>query len=216
MGGRRRARKRLRRRSGPSLLASLRLLLQIPGVRKALAMAVVYVVTLNAIVRYVGHGDAFLLSVFHLPDKSYAVMALALHSVKHVWSSHDTDTRELVAQAASAHGVPVPLALAIARTESGLRPHCISATGAMGLMQLMPGTALAHAVLDPFDPAQSADGGSCYLHELWQRYHGDRERVAAAYNAGAGRVPRAGPLLSLPAETRAYVSRVVRPHADAL
>lgn len=188
----------------------------IPAVRKSLAVALVYVVLLNATVRYVGHGDASLLSVFYLPQKSYAVGTLALHSVTHLWSSHSEDPQAIVTAAALRCGVPPALALAVARTESGLRPHCISATGAMGLMQLMPGTALAHAVVDPFDPSQSADGGSRYLHELWQRYGGDSLRVAAAYNAGAGRVPRHGPLLGLPAETRAYVSRVLVQRQDAL
>ncbi len=69
-------------------------------------------------------------------------------------------------------------------------------------------------MVDPFDPADNADGASCYLHELWQRYHGDSQRVAAAHNAGAGRVPRGGPLTGLPAETRAYVARVVPQRAD--
>ncbi len=186
----------------------LRRVLQIPAVRNTLLVAAAYVLVLNAIVRYVGHGDAFFFSVFRLPEKSYAVAALGLHSLTHLWHAHDEDPRVLVAQAASAEGVPVSLALAVATTESGLRPHCISATGAMGLMQLMPATALAHSVVDPFDPAESARGGSCFLHELWRRYGGDAARVAAAYNAGAGRVPRRGPLVGLPAETQAYVARV--------
>ena len=207
MGAPRRRRRRSKRRPGRGLVA-LRQLLAIRAVRATLFGALLYLVTLNAIVRYVGHGDAFLLSVFHVPDKSYAVAVLGLHSVRHLWSTHDHDLRGLVAQAASAHDVPVGLALAIARNESGMRPHCISATGAMGLMQLMPATALAHGVIDPFDPEANAIGASCYLHELSQRYGGDAARIAAAYNAGAGRVPRAGALVALPEETRTYVSRV--------
>lgn len=180
-----------------------------PAVRKGLLVAGVYIVLLNAIVRYVGHGDAFLFSVLRVPEKSYAVAMLGLHSLTHLWSGHDDDLGPLVAAAALANGVPVSLALAIARTESGLRPHCISGTGAMGLMQLMPATALEHGVIDPYDPAQNADGASRFLRELSRRYAGDRARIAAAYNAGAGRVPRRGPLSDLPAETRVYVGRVV-------
>lgn len=184
-------------------------MLAVPGVRKALIVAAVYVVALNAIVRYVGHGDAFLFSVVRIPEKSYAVAALGLHSLTHLWNAHDEDPRVLVTAAALEHGVPVALALAIARTESGLQPHCISSTGAMGLMQLMPATALEHGVIDPFDPAQNALGASSFLRELSQHYSGDRARIAAAYNAGAGRVPRRGPLTGLPAETRVYVGRVL-------
>jgi len=195
------------------IVALLRRTLAIPGVQKALLIAALYVITLNAIVRYVGHGDAALWSVRRLPEKSYAVAALGLHSLTHLWDGHDEDPRTLVAQAAIAHGVPVALALAIAKTESGLQPHCISSTGAMGLMQLMPATALEHGVIDPFDPAQNAHGASSFLRELSRRYSGDGRRVAAAYNAGAGRVPRRGPLSGLPAETQEYVRRVAKARA---
>lgn len=207
--GRKRGRRRRRFFKAASLLALLRRTLAVPGVQKALVIALLYVVTLNAIVRYVGHGDAFLFSVLRVPEKSYAVTALALHSLTHLWSTHDEDPRALVTAAAIEHGISVSLALAIAKTESGLQPHCISSTGAMGLMQLMPATALEHGVLDPFDPAQNALGASSFLRELSRRYAGDRARMAAAYNAGAGRVPRRGPLTSLPAETRVYVGRVL-------
>jgi soluble lytic murein transglycosylase-like protein len=187
----------------------VRRILALPGVRMALILAAVYVVTLNAIVRYVGHGDAFLLSLRRIPEKSYAVAALGLHSLTHVWDAHEEDPRVLVAAAAVEHGVPVALALAIAKTESSWQPHCISSTGAMGLMQLMPATALAHGVIDPFDPKQNALGATSFLRELSRRYAGDRARIAAAYNAGAGRVPRRGALTNLPSETRTYVGRVL-------
>ncbi len=193
---------------------SLRRVAGMPWVRKALVVALVYVVALNAIVRYVGHGDAFLLSVRRIPEKSYAVAALGLHSLTHLWDAHDEDPRALVAAAALENGVPVSLAIAIAKTESSWQPHCISSTGAMGLMQLMPATALEHGVFDPFDPKQNALGATSFLRDLARRYAGDRARIAAAYNAGAGRVPRRGPLANLPAETRVYVGRVLghRPH----
>lgn len=193
----------------PSVPRWLERIVALPSVRLTLALSLLYLVTLNGIVRCVGHGDAWLLSVLHVPDKSYAVFSLGLHSVKHVWSSHDEDPRAIVMQAARSADVPSELALSIARTESSFAPHSISCTGAMGMMQLMPATALSHGVTDPFDPAQSAAGAMRFLHELLQRYHGDRVRTAAAYNAGAGRVPRAGPLDKLPNETRIYVSRVV-------
>lgn len=196
------------------MTARLPRVLALPAVRKLLMIAVLYVVTLNAFVRYVGHGDAFLFSVARVPEKSYAVAALALHSLTHLWDAHDEDPRVHVTAAALAHGVPVALALAIAKTESGMRAHCISSTGAMGLMQLMPATAVAHGVIDPFHPAENAQGAASFLRELSRRYGGDRQRVAAAYNAGAGRVPRRGPLTRLPTETQEYVRRVARTHSQ--
>jgi hypothetical protein len=213
MSDRRRARRRSWGIRARKLAVRLQRVLAVPAIRKLLVIVLLYVVTLNAAVRYVGHGDAFLFSIFRLPEKSYAVAALALHSFSHLWDAHDEDPRTHVAEAALAHGVPVSLALAIANTESGLRAHCISSTGAMGLMQLMPATALAHGVLDPFHPAENARGAASFLRELSRHYGGDRQRIAAAYNAGAGRVPRRGSLAGLPAETHEYVRRVARSRA---
>ena len=70
---------------------------------------------------------------------------------------------------------------------------------------MMPGTAAMYKVSDPFSPADSINGGTQMLSDLWKRYRGDRRRVAAAYNAGPGRVPRKGPLKRLPSETRHYI-----------
>jgi soluble lytic murein transglycosylase-like protein len=184
-------------------------LIERPWARGILCALALYVVALNAAVRHIGGGDAFLLSVFFLPQKSYAVAALALHSLRHLASDHDAEPRDLVVRAAREHGIPEGLALSIARAESGMRPHCISSTGAMGMMQLMPATAREQGVIDAFDPEQNARGAARYLRVLWQRYDGDARRVAAAYNAGPGRVPRNGPL-SLPNETETYVARVLR------
>ena len=210
--GRARSKRQGRSRSRRTLLArvgrQLSAWLARPRVRQVLLLFCVYVVSLNAVVRHVGHGDAFLLSVRRLPEKTYAVTALGLHALTHLWSSHDEDPRALVAAAALEQGVPVALAHAIARTESSLRPHCISATGAMGLMQLMPATALAHGVVDPFDPAQNARGACSFLRELSRRYGQDPVRIAAAYNAGAGRVPRQCSRAGLPPETQGSVGRV--------
>ena len=79
----------------------------------------------------------------------------------------------------------------------------------MGIMQLMPFTARDMGVKDPFDSRENIRGGVKYLGLLWRRYRGDKRRVAAAYNAGMGRIPRRGKL-NLPGETRHYVKKVIR------
>lgn len=171
-------------------------------------LALTYVLAVNIGVRKHG-GDAFPLSIRRLPEKTHALLALGMHQIKHVWSSDCENPIPIIRQAALAEGVPVSYALSIARHESGFRSHVISSTGAMGLMQLMPATARAYGVMDPFDPEDNARGASRFLKELWARYRGDRMRVAAAYNAGMGRVPRTGRML-VPASTLGYARRVVK------
>jgi soluble lytic murein transglycosylase-like protein len=173
---------------------------------RALLAALAGLLVVNGAIRLAG-GDAWPFSVRFLPEK---ITALAL-SVRHVVSGDgDAGAEQAAAHvraAARRHGVPEPFALAVATVESGLRPSVISACGAMGLMQLMPATARGLGVGDPFDARDNAEGGVRYLRQLWRRYGGDRRRVAAAYNAGPGAVPRAGPI---PAGARAYAERVLR------
>lgn len=169
---------------------------------------VLYVLALNVTVRRHG-GDASLFSLNRLREKSLAVVLLATHSVKHLWSDACSDTAGYVSEAARAEGIPVSFALAIARAESGFRSHSISSTGAMGVMQLMPATARRHGVVDPFDPADNARGAAQFIRTLWTRYHGDKLRVAAAYNAGEGGVPRRGPM-RVPQQTLSYAATVMK------
>jgi soluble lytic murein transglycosylase-like protein len=170
-------------------------------------IAVAYVLGLNCTVRHFG-GDAFPLSVVRLPEKTQAVLMLGAHSVKHLWNDHCDDPRPFVIEAAKERGIPVSFALSIAKAESNFRSHSISSTGAMGVMQLMPNTARENGVIDPFDPQQNARGASTFLESLWKRYRGNRMRIAAAYNAGPGRVARTG-ALKVPRETQGYAKRVV-------
>ncbi len=161
---------------------------------------------LNALIRAQG-GSVNLLSMSRLGDRAEALSLLALHGLR---CKHDPAGLPLLVRAtARAHGVSENLVLAMVRVESDFVHTRVSSTGAMGLMQLMPATAAELGVRDPFDPQQNLDGGVRYLKELLSRYRGDVRRAVAAYNAGAGRVPRNGPLATLPAETRTYVSRVV-------
>lgn len=123
---------------------------------------------------------------------------------------HSMDAARLgsiVAQQSRTHDVPATLVQAVIAQESGGDPSAISRAGAMGLMQLMPGTARAYGVSNPFDPAQNVAGGAAYLHDLLTRYHGNLMLALAAYNAGSGAVAKYGGVPPY-AETRGYVSSV--------
>lgn len=113
----------------------------------------------------------------------------------------------IVAQQSRARAVPPSLVRAVISQESGGDPSAISTAGAMGLMQLMPGTASAYGVTNPFNPDQNVAAGVAYLHDLLQRYHGDVALALAAYNAGSGAVQKYGGIPPY-AETKAYVENV--------
>lgn len=118
-----------------------------------------------------------------------------------------TDFDEIIARQAKANGLETALLRAVIQAESNFDPRAMSPQGAMGLMQLMPATAAALGVSDPFDPEQNIAGGARYLRQQLDRF-GDLSLALAAYNAGPGNVARYHGLPPFP-ETQAYVSRVL-------
>jgi soluble lytic murein transglycosylase-like protein len=100
------------------------------------------------------------------------------------------------------------LVQALIQVESGYNTRALSNKGAMGLMQLMPGTARELAVADPWDPEQNVRGGTTYLKRMIDRF-GELELALAAYNAGPEAVVRHAGIPPYD-ETRAYVSRIFR------
>lgn len=121
----------------------------------------------------------------------------------------DAIVAPLIESAAKTQSVDRKLIRAVMEQESGFRPCAVSSKGAQGLMQLMPDTAQDLQVRDPFDPAQSIQGGTKYLKQLLDRYKGDIPHTLAAYNAGPNVVDPGAAIPDIP-ETRGYVEAILQ------
>lgn len=119
----------------------------------------------------------------------------------------NTELDEIFTKAAETYDVPVELLKAMAKAESGFNPNAVSKCGAMGVMQLMPATAKALGVVDPYDPEQNIMGGANYISQKLKAYDGDITLALAAYNAGSGNVAKYGGVPPFK-ETQNYINKI--------
>jgi len=140
-----------------------------------------------------------------VPDHAIAMLAAQAGVVPQLYAAK-------VAELAARYDLSPVLIEALVWQESRWRADARSPVGARGLAQLMPGTA-RYLGVNPDDPFANLEGGARYLREQIDRFDGDIERALAAYNAGPGRVERAGGIPNI-RETRGYVSAIMARLSD--
>ena len=121
------------------------------------------------------------------------------------YSSADLDA--YFQEAAATYNLPVDLLKAVAKQESNFQSEVVSSSGAVGIMQLMPGTASYLGVTDSYDPYQNIMGGAKLLAQLSEHYQGDLSLTLAAYNAGSGAVDKYGGIPPY-TETQNFVAKI--------
>ena len=122
--------------------------------------------------------------------------------------------RLLIADAAKSNQLESALVHAVISAESGYNPQAKSPKGAIGLMQLMPATALRYGIANPYDPAQNIQAGTQYLRDLMRLFNNDLNLTLAAYNAGENAVKRHGNQIPPYPETVQYVPRVLKYYSN--
>lgn len=149
----------------------------------------------------------------HRPDYCEVPLERVLNEQAAIARAAQPDTAlwllQLVRRSAAKYGVDTDLVLAVIEAESHFKPRARSRQGAKGLMQLMPATAAAMGMKNPYDEAENVAAGTRYLASLLKQFDQDPQLALAAYNAGPTAVRRHGAVPPFK-ETRAFVKRVLR------
>ena len=146
----------------------------------------------------------------------YSILPLPMDYYRNIEA--DTNYDSIIKDKSSQYRIPEDLIRAIIQTESGFDPSTVSSAGAMGLMQLMPGTAKGLGIMDAFDPEQNIDGGVRYIKSQLDRFNGNLDIALAAYNWGPGNVIKnnitnlkdPSQFAKLPKETQNYIEKIRR------
>jgi soluble lytic murein transglycosylase-like protein len=146
--------------------------------------------------------------------QSYAVTPAGGFRTTRPVSKRAAQYEHLIRQHSLNQGISPDLVRAVIQAESAFNPNARSHKGAMGLMQLMPGTCAEYGVNNPYDPAENIRAGVQYLKRLLVQYANNVELALAAYNAGPGAVAKYGTKVPPYRETRNYVAKV-KDHATA-
>lgn len=144
------------------------------------------------------------------PDISYPQISAApvATPISMVQSARGASVRQHIQYAASRYGISSALVDAVAWQESRYNNNARSPVGAIGVMQLMPGTARQLGVVDPSNVHQNIMGGAAYLRAQLDRFGNNVPLALAAYNAGPGAVQKYGGIPPY-RETRNYVRQIM-------
>ena len=149
------------------------------------------------------------------PVETYAPAPAPAGRTDIAWTTGNKSIDNLIRLNGKRYGVDPYLVYCVIRQESGFRTTATSQVGAMGLMQLMPGTAARYGVANAYDPAQSIMGGTRYLADLLRLFGGRVDLALAGYNAGEGAVMKYGRRVPPYAETRNYVRTIGARYAQS-